>query len=126
MYKCAGSFSSCDGSGKKWFKIDQVGMLSPPLNGKNWGQTKIVTDKKWTVKLPVLPAGNYLLRHEIITIHTSNAPQFYAECAQLSVAGASGQSVPAPSDQFMVAIPGYASMNHPGLKVGFCVGTEYW
>lgn len=22
MYKCAGDFSACDGSGKKWFKID--------------------------------------------------------------------------------------------------------
>lgn len=21
MYKCAGDFSSCDGSGKKWFKV---------------------------------------------------------------------------------------------------------
>jgi hypothetical protein len=117
MYKCDGSFSSCDGSGKKWFKINQVGMLSPPLNGKNWGQTKIATDKRWTVKLPKLPAGNYLLRHEIVTIHTSNAPQFYAECAQLSVTTAGAASVQLPSAQYLAEIPGYASMNHPGLKV---------
>jgi hypothetical protein len=117
MYKCATTFSSCDGSGKRWFKISQVGMTSPPLNGRNWGQTKIATDKKWTVKIPSLPAGNYLIRHEIITIHTSNAPQFYAECAQLNVTGKVDGSAAIPSAQYMAEIPGYASMNHPGLKV---------
>jgi hypothetical protein len=114
MYKCAAAFTSCDGSGKGWFKIEQSGMISPPLNGKNWGQAKIPTEKKWTVKIPSLRTGNYLIRHEIITIHTSNAPQFYAECAQLNITGTSGM---APSEQYLVKIPGYASMNHPGLKV---------
>jgi hypothetical protein len=119
LYKCPSSFSTCDGSGKKWFKISQVGMLSPPLNGKDWGQTQIATKKQWTVKIPALAAGNYLLRHEIITIHTSNAPQFYAECAQLSVnSSGGGASVASPSAQYLAEIPGYAPMNHPGLKVG--------
>jgi hypothetical protein len=114
MYKCESSFSSCDGSGKGWFKIDQSGMTAPPLNGKNWGQAKLPAEKKWTVEIPKLRAGNYLLRHEIVTIHTSNAPQFYAECAQLNMTGSGGGM---PTEQYMVKIPGYASMNHPGLKV---------
>lgn len=28
MYKCAGDFSSCDGSGKKWFKVSRP---APPI-----------------------------------------------------------------------------------------------
>jgi hypothetical protein len=37
MYKCASDIKSCDGSGKKWFKIDQMGMTAPPLSGTSWG-----------------------------------------------------------------------------------------
>lgn len=43
MYKCSGAFSACDGKGKSWFKIDQMGMYAPPLSGDSWG-TAIVVD----------------------------------------------------------------------------------
>jgi hypothetical protein len=29
MYKCAGDFKSCDGSGKKWFKVRAISPPSP-------------------------------------------------------------------------------------------------
>ncbi|KAF2663255.1 family 61 putative glycoside hydrolase [Microthyrium microscopicum] len=115
MYKCAGAFTSCDGSGKSWFKIDQEGLNAPPLSSNNWATGKIYKDKKWTSKIPAtLPAGNYLIRHEIIALHQANSPQFYAECAQLAVTGG-GSAM--PSGQYMASIPGYATANDPGIKV---------
>ncbi|KAF2675115.1 family 61 putative glycoside hydrolase [Microthyrium microscopicum] len=114
LYACNGPFDKCDGSSRGWFKIDQVGMLGPPLSGKNWGQAKIPSEKKWTVKVPKVAAGNYLVRHEIIAIHTGNAPQFYAECAQLNVSGSGGGK---PGMEYLVSIPGYANMSHPGIKI---------
>lgn len=42
MYDCGGSFSSCDGKSKKWFKIDQMGMTAPPLTGTSWGTALVV------------------------------------------------------------------------------------
>jgi hypothetical protein len=52
MYKCASSFASCDGSGKGWFKIDQMGLTAPPLNSNNWGTAKVMKDLKWTSTIP--------------------------------------------------------------------------
>lgn len=42
MYKCSGAFTACDGKGKGWFKIDQMGMTAPPLSGDNWGTAIVV------------------------------------------------------------------------------------
>lgn len=115
MYKCAGDFSSCDGSGKKWFKIDQEGMTAPPLSGSNWGTAKVMKDLAWTSTIPAkLAPGNYLIRHELLALHQSNTPQFYAECAQLVVTGSGSES---PSGDFLANIPGYAPQSDPGIMV---------
>ncbi|KAF2281120.1 cel1 protein precursor [Westerdykella ornata] len=115
MYKCAGDFKSCDGSGKKWFKIDQEGMTAPPLSGRNWGTAKVVKNLYWESTIPAnLAPGNYLIRHELLALHQANAPQFYAECAQIQVTGSGSAE---PSGQYLANIPGYASQNDPGIMV---------
>ncbi|KAF4622700.1 hypothetical protein G7Y89_g14327 [Cudoniella acicularis] len=40
MYPCAGDFTACDGSGKKWFKIDQEGMTASPSERYRVGNSK--------------------------------------------------------------------------------------
>lgn len=38
----------------------------------------------WTVTIPkTLKPGNYLIRHETIAMHTSNAPQWYVLIHQI-------------------------------------------
>ncbi|KAL1596332.1 hypothetical protein SLS60_008977 [Paraconiothyrium brasiliense] len=115
MYKCAGDFKSCDGSGKKWFKIDEKGMTAPPLSGTAWGTNDVLKNLYWESTIPSsLAAGNYLIRHELLALHQANTPQFYAECAQLQVTGSgSGQ----PSGDFLATIPGYAPQSDPGITV---------
>ncbi|KAL2277900.1 hypothetical protein FJTKL_15038 [Diaporthe vaccinii] len=121
MYKCAGAFSACDGKGKSWFKIDQMGMYAPPLSGDSWG-TAIVVDKlKWSSKIPTnLAPGNYLIRHELLALHQQNTPQFYPECAQLVVTGSGSAS---PSSDFLYSIPAYASANDPGVNINIYSST---
>ena len=69
----------------------------------------------WTSTIPAfLKPGNYLIRHELIAIHTSNAPQFYPECAQLTITG-SGTAVPGASS--MASIPGVYSMSDPEINI---------
>ncbi|KAF2196993.1 cel1 protein precursor [Delitschia confertaspora ATCC 74209] len=115
MYKCKSDFKSCDGSGQNWFKIDQEGMTAPPLSGNNWGTAKVYKNLYWESTIPKsLAPGNYLIRHELLALHQANAPQFYAECAQLVVTG-SGSAV--PSGAFLAKIPGYASQSDPGVTV---------
>jgi hypothetical protein len=117
MYKCPSNtdFSSCSGDGQKWFKIDQEGLISPPLTGTNWGTGVIYAKLQWSSKVPAsLAPGTYLVRHELIALHTSNQPQFYAECAQVIV---TGSGTAQPSGSYLANIPGYASQSDPGITV---------
>ncbi|EON95758.1 putative glycoside hydrolase family 61 protein [Phaeoacremonium minimum UCRPA7] len=115
MFKCAGEFAGCDGSGKGWFKIDQMGMWGGQLNSNNWGTAMVYKNLKWSSKIPSnLTPGNYLIRHELLALHQANTPQFYAECAQLAVTG-SGSTL--PSADYLYSIPGYAPQSDPGITV---------
>lgn len=90
-------------------------MTAPPLSGTSWGNDKVLKKLQWTSKIPsTLAAGNYLIRHELLALHQANAPQFYAECAQLQVTGSGTAS---PSGEYLANIPGYASQNDPGIMV---------
>ncbi|KAH7083619.1 cel1 protein precursor [Paraphoma chrysanthemicola] len=115
LYKCAGDHKSCDGSGKKWFKIDQEGMTAPPLSGRNWGTAKVLKNLYWESTVPrSLAPGNYLVRHELLALHQAKTPQFYAECAQIQV---TGSGTAQPSDTYLATIPGYAAQSDPGVTV---------
>jgi len=133
MYKCAGDIKSCDGSGKNWFKIDQMGMTAPPLTGTSWGTAVVYKNLAWTSTIPAsLAPGYYLIRHELLAQHQADAPQFYAECAQLKVGG-TGTAV--PSGAYLATIPGYASESDPGITIDIysstattytCPGPAVW
>jgi len=133
MYKCAGAFSSCDGKGANWFKIDQMGMTAPPLTGTSWGTAVVMANLKWSSTIPSrLAPGNYLIRHELLALHQANTPQFYPECAQLVVTG-SGTAT--PSGTYLTSIPAYASASDPGVNIDIysstattytCPGPAVW
>lgn len=123
MYKCAGDFGSCDGSGNGWFKIDQGGfhgdgttVFLDTESPSGWDIAALVGDgKSWTSTFPAgLAPGNYLVRHELIALHQANNPQFYPECAQVEITGSGTAS---PSADQMVAIPGYCQDSDPNIRV---------
>jgi len=123
MYACEGPIASCDGKGKKWFKIDEKGLTVQPssLASNNWG-TSIVVDKlEWTLTIPKdLKPGFYLLRHELLALHQSNTPQFYPECAQIEITG-SGTAIPA--EEYLTSIPGYAKKTDSNINVDIYSST---
>lgn len=123
MYKCPGAFSSCDGSGSGWFKIDEAGFKGDGVQvfldterPSGWDIAKLVGgNKEWTSTIPAgLAPGNYLIRHELIALHQANAPQFYPECAQITITG-SGTAQPDAS--YKAAIPGYCKASDPNIRV---------
>jgi hypothetical protein len=125
MYKCAGAFSSCDGSGANWFKIDEAGfhgdgtkVFLDTETPSGWDIAKLVGgNKAWTSTIPQgLAPGNYLIRHELLALHQANAPQFYAECAQVVVTGSGTAS---PDASYKAAIPGYCKDSDSNIKVSF-------
>jgi lytic cellulose monooxygenase (C1-hydroxylating) len=70
---------------------------------------------KVDVKIPSdLAAGDYLLRAEVIALHTAgqaNGAQFYMSCYQLTLTG-DGSNNPAT-----VKFPGAYTANDPGIKI---------
>ena len=78
MANCNGDCANFAGTGNVWFKIDQAGLISGTLATGLWGSGEMVNNNStWTSTIPKnLKAGNYLIRHETIALHTSNAPQW--------------------------------------------------
>ncbi|KAF7312866.1 hypothetical protein MKEN_00970900 [Mycena kentingensis (nom. inval.)] len=114
MASCGGDCTTFDASKAKWFKIQEQGKDD---SGK-WYQARLDDGEAASVTIPSsLKAGNYLLRHEIVALHTAmtegNA-EFYPGCVQLSVTG-SGSST--PSSDELVSLPGAYKSTDPGILI---------
>jgi len=99
-------------TGLKWFKIYHDGLDS---SGK-WGVDRLVSNKgKVSFTIPsCIPAGQYLLRVELIALHGASSypgAQFYMECAQLQITGG-GSTSPAT-----VSFPGAYKGSDPGITI---------
>ncbi|KAL5351983.1 hypothetical protein V496_04621 [Pseudogymnoascus sp. VKM F-4515 (FW-2607)] len=99
MAKASSTADSFDGAGNVWFKIKDIG---PTFSN---GAATWNLGLSYSVTIPAsVPNGEYLLRIQQLGIHNpwpAGIPQFYIECAQISVTGG-GSGVPGP----LVAIPG--------------------
>jgi len=100
-------------NGLRWFKVHEDG-----LDGSGqWGVDRMINAGGWqdfTLPSCIAP-GNYLLRAEIIALHSANQPsqaQFYMGCAQINVVGGSGGASPQT-----VSFPGAYNANDPGILV---------
>ncbi|ESK95764.1 endoglucanase ii [Moniliophthora roreri MCA 2997] len=107
-----GSATQTSVTGLKWFKIYEDG-----LSGGTWGVDRLVANKgKMSFTIPsCIPAGQYLLRVEIIALHGASSypgAQFYMECAQLEITGG-GNTSPAN----IVSFPGAYKGSDPGITI---------
>ncbi|TDL29951.1 hypothetical protein BD410DRAFT_737143 [Rickenella mellea] len=101
-------------AGAVWTKIYQSGLLT--VTPQTWATDVVnATGGKHSVTIPKsLPAGEYLLRAEIIALHvafTYPGAQFYIGCAQVKIT--SGGTANPPK----VAIPGAYKPTDPGITV---------
>ncbi|CAI6088399.1 unnamed protein product [Clonostachys chloroleuca] len=111
--------STADGSAG-WFKVFQDGWKKASTSSQGgddyWGVKDLNTCcGKMDVKIPAdIPAGDYLLRAEVIALHSAsgqNGAQPYVTCYQLTVTGG-GSASPAT-----VNFPGAYSASDPGILV---------
>ncbi|CAE6446573.1 unnamed protein product [Rhizoctonia solani] len=115
------------GEGAQWFKTDQVGKKN-----NKWVQGSLMTGATFKTKIPeTLANGDYLVRHEIIALHTAQdkgGVEFYPSCFQLRIKNSNAGNATvtaAPSLSF----PGAYTANDPGLLVNVFAqaadGSEY-
>lgn len=102
-----------------WFKIGQKGLEGGTIELGDWFQKTFSrwdgSPNLWSETVPKsLKGGRYLVRHEIISLHSANKPQFYAECANLEV---QGEGAEYPEEKYMAKFPGVWSMDQPEINI---------
>ncbi|GLA26066.1 CAZyme family AA9 [Aspergillus niger] len=96
LANCNGDCSDVTKTDLEFFKIDESGLISDTEVPGTWATDNLISNNNsWTVTIPsTLEAGNYVLRHEIIALHSAenkDGAQNYPQCLNLKVTG-SGSS----------------------------------
>ncbi|KAF9480514.1 glycoside hydrolase family 61 protein [Pholiota conissans] len=107
--------TSSNGAGSVWTKIFHAGYT----NGA-WAVDNLLTARgKHNIIVPNLPAGDYLLRAEILALHEANVAyasnpvrgiQLYMNCVQIRITSSGTQSLPSGS-----TFPGLYTPSTPGI-----------
>ncbi|KAK7516313.1 glycosyl hydrolase family 61-domain-containing protein [Phyllosticta citriasiana] len=84
----------------KWTKVYQSGLLTPGTTDEQvWATDKLRENNKTVATIPsALKAGNYVLRNEIIALHsagTAGGAQPYPQCYNVKVTGSGSEALPA-------------------------------
>lgn len=92
LANCNGDCTTVDKTTLKFFKIDQLGQVDASSAPGTWATDNLIANNNsWTVTIPsTIAPGNYVLRHEIIALHsagTSGQAQSYPQCINLQVTG---------------------------------------
>lgn len=99
LASCNGECETVDKTALKFFKIDEEGLIDGSSSPGNWASDKLIANNNtWVSTIPSdIAPGNYVLRHEIIALHSAydaNGAQNYPQCINLIVTG-SGTASPA-------------------------------
>jgi cellulase len=89
---CNGNCSNVDKTSLRFFKIAATGLIKQNNAFGYWASDQLIDDENtWQVTIPpTLLPGNYVLRHEIISLLTAYAPngaQLHPQCINLRVSG---------------------------------------
>lgn len=92
MAKCDGDCANVDKTTLKFFKIEESGLIDGSSAPGKWASDKLISDgNSWESTIPSsIAAGNYVMRHEIIALHSAgneNGAQNYAQCINVKVTG---------------------------------------
>jgi cellulase len=79
--------------GNVWTKVASEG-----FSGNEWATDKLIKNKgKHSFTFPHVPAGEYIVRPEILALHEGDRPngaQFYMACIQVKVSSGGGSVSP--------------------------------
>ncbi|CAE6388865.1 unnamed protein product [Rhizoctonia solani] len=112
--------ATADGSEANWFKVSETGLVSKDY----WG-TDVMNANCGKVEFTIpsdLSAGNYLIRAEVIALHSAGqagGAQLYMSCYQINVTGGGAASPPT------VKFPGAYSATDPGILHNIYTSTNY-
>lgn len=97
MANCKGDCSEVDKTSLEFFKIDQKGLIDGSQQPGTWATDNLISkNNSWTVTIPSdIASGNYVMRHEIIALHSAgnkDGAQNYPQCLNFKVTGGGNAS----------------------------------
>ncbi|KAJ5640243.1 uncharacterized protein N7484_008105 [Penicillium longicatenatum] len=97
LANCGDSCETVDKTTLEFFKISGVGLVSDTDVPGTWGDDQLIANNNsWLVEIPpTIEAGYYVLRNEIIALHSaeeSDGAQNYPQCFNLHVTGSGTES----------------------------------
>ncbi|KAK5796200.1 hypothetical protein VI817_005485 [Penicillium citrinum] len=97
LANCNGDCSSVDKTKLEFFKIDAAGLIDDSNVPGTWASDNLISNNNsYTVTIPSsIKSGNYVMRHEIIALHSAgetNGAQNYPQCINLKVTGGGSDS----------------------------------
>ncbi|EMR70622.1 hypothetical protein MGN70_009941 [Eutypa lata] len=114
LAKCSGECTAADPGSLSFTKISEGGLISGSNPGTWVTDTLIAQDFSADVALPAgLAAGNYVLRHEIIALHSAgsaNGAQSYPQCLNIKVGSGGSTALPAGE-----SATGFYTASDPGI-----------
>ncbi|EHL02929.1 putative endoglucanase-4 [Glarea lozoyensis 74030] len=125
MAKCAGDCATVDKTTLEFFKIAEKGIVDNTAAPGTWASDELMANNmSWAITIPAtLAPGNYVLRHEMIALHSAGSAdgaQAYPQCINLEVTG-SGTETPAGVVGTALYTP-----TDPGILVNiYTAGLEY-
>ncbi|MCJ1415343.1 hypothetical protein MMC32_001675 [Xylographa parallela] len=92
LANCNGDCTNVDKTTLLFNKIDGVGLISDTTTPGKWASDQLIANNNsWTVTIPsTIAPGSYVLRHEIIALHSAenaNGAQNYPQCVNLNITG---------------------------------------
>ncbi|OQD61274.1 hypothetical protein PENPOL_c017G06652 [Penicillium polonicum] len=123
MANCNGDCSKVDKTTLKFFKIAEAGLIDDSNVPGKWATDELIANNNSaTVTIPsAIAAGNYVLRHEIIGLHSAgevNGAQNYPQCLNLKVTGGGSD---APDGVLGTAL--YKATD-PGIKISIYTALD--
>ncbi|KAK6083350.1 glycosyl hydrolase family 61 protein [Seiridium cupressi] len=98
LASCGDDCTTVDKTTLEFFKFAESGLITGSSSGGTWATDELISNNyTQTITIPSsLAAGNYVLRHEIIALHSAGSvdgAQNYPQCFNLEVTG-SGSDLP--------------------------------
>ena len=117
LANCNGECTTVEKTTLLFNKISGVGMISYTAQPGIWASDQLISaNNTWTVTIPSsVASGNYVLRHEIIALHSAgnaNGAQNYPQCINLKITGSGTESLASGTSGDKLYTP-----NDPGILV---------
>ncbi|CAJ2512449.1 Uu.00g054640.m01.CDS01 [Anthostomella pinea] len=133
LAECSGECTAATADGLSFTKISEAGLLSGSNPGTWATDTLIANNFTADVIIPgSLAAGNYVLRHEIIALHSAasaNGAQSYPQCLNIQVGGSGSTALPAgepATDFYSSADPGILFSLYTAFTSYTIPGPDVW